>query len=241
MDIFLFVNALLIVVLCFTLKFTKRYKSYFVLIIIGLMVFLNLSILLIHDQLKNFDTWIYEMVTSNMSYHMTIFMKYITNLGSFYALVLITVIVYILTWNNNKNAIVYGRVISINLVTVWLMNNGLKLIFQRERPDILRLVEESSLSFPSGHAMVSMCFYGFLAYLILRNSNNKLIRIVSVWMIGFIIVMIGISRIYLGVHYASDVLAGFAFGWVWMFLMIIAMEQFYKRRIEKYFKKLIKI
>lgn len=234
-------NISLLIVLFFVLKFSKRHKTYMVYIGIGLLTFLNITILLIHNKLEGFDTWIYERVVSNMSQHMTLVMKHITNLGSFYTLVLITLIVYVLTWNNNKNAIVYGRVISINLITVWSANNALKLIFKRERPSILPLVHENTFSYPSGHAMVSICFYGFLAYLIIRNLNNRLLKIISVTIIAAIIIGVGISRIYLGVHYASDVLAGYAFGWVWLNLMIIAMERYYKRRIKTFFRKLTKI
>lgn len=64
-------------------------------------------------------------------------------------------------------------------------------------------------SFPSGHSMVSMAFYGFLIYLIYNNIKNKYIKWILISSLSILIILIGISRIYLGVHYTSDVLAGF--------------------------------
>lgn len=203
------------------------------------MLFVNLSILLSTDQLKNWDAWIYQIVVSNMSPNMTIFIKHVTQLASVNILISIAVIIYLLL-TLNKKAVIYGKFIVFNLFTVWQMNDILKMIFQRERPH-MRIIEISGYSFPSGHAMIGMCFYGFLAYLILRNSNSQWIKTISVSCITCIAIMIGISRVYLGVHYASDVIAGFAFGWVWMFLIIISMEKYFDWCIKKLSKKVIKI
>ena len=82
------------------------------------------------------------------------------------------------------------------------------------------MVEESSFSFPSGHAMASMAFYGLIIYFIDKNmKNEKLKKIISI-SLSILIFLIGISRIYLGVHYASDVIAGFAISIVYLILYI---------------------
>lgn len=85
----------------------------------------------------------------------------------------------------------------------------MKNIVARPRPEGFRLVEESGYSFPSGHSMVSMAFYGFFVYLIFKKVKNPYLKWSSMIVISFIITAIGLSRIYLGVHYASDVIAGF--------------------------------
>ncbi len=103
----------------------------------------------------------------------------------------------------------WGNYIFINLVVIFLSNQLLKNIVARPRPEGFRLVEESGYSFPSGHSMVSMAFYGFFVYLIFKKVKNPYLKWSSMIVISFIITAIGLSRIYLGVHYASDVIAGF--------------------------------
>lgn len=83
------------------------------------------------------------------------------------------------------------------------------IILQRPRPEEFRIINESGYSFPSGHSMISMAFYGYLIYLIYKYVKNKYLKWFLITILGILIVNIGISRIYLGVHYTSDVLAGF--------------------------------
>ena len=80
---------------------------------------------------------------------------------------------------------------------------------QRPRPIEFRIIDENGYSFPSGHSMVSAAFYGFLIYLIYKNIKNKYLKWGLITILSLLIIFIGISRIYLGVHYTSDVLAGF--------------------------------
>ena len=90
-----------------------------------------------------------------------------------------------------------------------ILNQLLKRILRRPRPTEFRIVEETGYSFPSGHSMVSMAFYGYLIYLIYRYIKNKYIKWSLIVLLSILICLIGISRIYLGVHYTSDVLGGF--------------------------------
>lgn len=85
----------------------------------------------------------------------------------------------------------------------------LKHIVQRPRPTEFRIIDETGYSFPSGHSMVSAAFYGFLIYLIYKNVKNKYLKWGIIILLSIIVITIGISRIYLGVHYTSDVLAGY--------------------------------
>ena len=90
-----------------------------------------------------------------------------------------------------------------------LLNHIFKKIVQRPRPTGYRLIEEDGYSFPSGHSMISAAFYGFFIYLIFKNVKNKYLKWGSISLLSLLICLIGISRIYLGVHYTSDVMAGF--------------------------------
>lgn len=117
-----------------------------------------------------------------------------------------------------------GRCVCANVVGALALNQVLKFIVQRPRPDGYRLAVESSYSFPSGHSMISMAFYGLLIWMIWKYERDDVMRHVWCCLFGLIIVMVGISRIYLGVHYASDVIAGFCVSLIWLvfFTKVIA-------------------
>jgi undecaprenyl-diphosphatase len=111
----------------------------------------------------------------------------------------------------------------------------LKFLFNRPRPLIPLLKEAQGLSFPSGHAMMSFSFYGLLIYLVWRNIENPWVRGVLVTLLFLLIFTIGLSRIYLRVHYASDVMAGFAVGIIWLVLSLWVthrIERYSRRKIE---------
>jgi len=135
---------------------------------------------------------------------MTPIAKGITQLGGAIFLIGLATILAIVIKNKKT-----GLLIWINLVVSTLLNQILKYIVQRPRPTEFRIIDESGYSFPSGHSMVSAAFYGFLIYLIYRNVKNKYLKWGLISALSLLIILIGTSRIYLGVHYTSDVLAGF--------------------------------
>ena len=96
---------------------------------------------------------------------------------------------------------------------------ALKGFFQRSRPVLgAPILSETGYSFPSGHSTVSMCFYGVLIYLVLRHCKEPWARFILCFVLASLIVLIGLSRVYLGVHYPSDVIAGFCIGIAWLSL-----------------------
>jgi len=112
-----------------------------------------------------------------------------------------------------------------------LINLVLKALFARERPafpDPLQTL--TSPSFPSGHAMASMIFYGLIVYLIVRRVRVWHWRVLAAITGAVLIILIGFSRIYLGVHYLSDVLGGYAAGFVWLVFTITGVETLRRRR-----------
>jgi membrane-associated phospholipid phosphatase len=105
----------------------------------------------------------------------------------------------------------------------------LKNLFGRPRPGIPLLSEAQGLSFPSGHALMSVTFYGLLIHIVWHTVKNKWIKGLVIVLMCLLILTIGFSRIYLRVHYASDVLAGFATGFLWLVISLYIV-----RRIEQY-------
>ena len=125
------------------------------------------------------------------------------------------------------------KVASIALSSVALMAL-LKLLFARVRPLEPLLGPALGYSFPSGHSMMSFTFYGLLIYLVNRYTMNPILKWVTMVALGLLIIAIGFSRIYLRVHYATDVAAGFAMGIAWLMFSIYLlnrMEQYSKRKV----------
>lgn len=181
---------------------------------------------MVKDNLR-YDDLIINIVR-NISESKTTFYKSITFFASPYFLVSISVILLIVL----KDKLV-ALMVPINLVVSALLNNiVLKLIFKRARP-LDMLVEESGYSFPSGHSFVSIAFYGFLIYLIINSELKKQTKVVLSMVLASLISLIGISRIYLGVHYPSDVTAGFIGGTIYLMIFIEIVKVVKGEKYEK--------
>lgn len=109
-----------------------------------------------------------------------------------------------------------GRCALMNLFLALGLNLLLKSIIQRPRPEGFRLIAETGYSFPSGHSMVSMAFYGLIVWMIWHYEKDTVLKYALCAAFSLIIVGVGLSRIYLGVHYASDVIAGFCVSLLWL-------------------------
>ncbi len=96
------------------------------------------------------------------------------------------------------------------------LNWLLKHLFERARPEFFKVVSAAGYSFPSGHAMVSLCFYGMVAYLVCRRIRRLPAQIAVYGFAAALVSIIGLSRVYLGVHYPSDVLGGYFAGGTWL-------------------------
>ena len=176
-----------------------------IILFIGVIIFLVILQSVFAKEIMQGDIIGYNFISKYLiSDKITPIAKFITNLGGATVLIAITIILFMVIKNKK-----IGLSIAINLASIALLNQILKNIVQRPRPTEYRIIEESGYSFPSGHSMVSMAFYGFLIYLILKYIKNKKIKPIAITFLILIILLIGISRIYLGVHYTSDVIAGF--------------------------------
>lgn len=179
--------------------------------------------MLIYQELNVFDSVISKFIAGFITLETTQFMKLITALGSIKVLIPIALLaIFIL--NKRKRYKWDSIMLLVALGGGLLLNQLLKWVFHRPRPGIARLLEVGGYSFPSGHAMVSIAFYGFLAYLFWSNIRQTNLRYLVTFGLVILIALIGISRIYLGVHYPSDVLAGFAAGGFWLTSCILSLE-----------------
>ncbi len=179
-----------------------------------------------NNEIMKSDIIGYKLVSTILiSDFMTPIAKFITNFGNPTFLIVMTLILLI-TIKNKK----IGISICSNLVIVTILNLLLKNILQRPRPTEYRLIDESGYSFPSGHSMVSMAFYGFIIYLIYKYVKNKHLKWTLIIILSILIIAIGISRIYLGVHYTSDVLAGFLVSISYLILYVGVTNKFMKER-----------
>lgn len=185
-------------------EFFKKYFKWIVLFVC-LIGFLALAEDVFHKEIMKGDIIGYELVSRFLIGDVaTPVAKVITQLGG--AIFLITLTIILILFIKNKKI---GISIFSNLAIITVLNQILKRILQRPRPTEFRIIEEAGYSFPSGHSMVSMAFYGYLIYLIYRYIENKYIKWLLIVLLSILICLIGISRIYLGVHYTSDVLGGF--------------------------------
>ena len=198
----------------------KKFK--WIILFICLIGFLALAEDVFNKEIMNGDIVGYNIVSKFLiSDFTTPIAKFITNFGGAIFLIVLTIALFILIKNKKIGFSVFS-----NLVIITVLNQLLKRILQRPRPTEFRIIEETGYSFPSGHSMVSMAFYGYLIYLIYKYVKNKYVKWISIGVLSLLICSIGISRIYLGVHYTSDVLGGFLISISYLIIYIGAVNKF---------------
>lgn len=182
----------------------KNYK--WIIFFLFFVIFLAIAEDVFEQEIFEFDSVVYNFLVNNRNEVLNNFFKIITQFGSALVLIIITILCVIFIRDKK-----YKILVPANLVTIAIINIVLKNFFLRPRPDELRLIEETGYSFPSGHAMASTAFYGLLIYIVHEKVENKILRNTICIMLGLLILLISISRIYVGVHYTSDVIAGTCF------------------------------
>jgi membrane-associated phospholipid phosphatase len=147
----------------------------------------------------------------------------ITWLGNVPTLLAITLLAVGIFWRRRERA--DAVFVALAFLGAQVLSNGMKLGFRRERPFFPDpLATESTYSFPSGHALVSLAVYGSVALVLAQRLPTRGRRILAVTAAAALVAAIGFSRLYLGVHFLSDVLAGYAAGVAWLALLYLALE-----------------
>lgn len=190
----------------------KNYK--WIIFFLFFVIFLAIAEDVFEQEIFEFDSVVYNFLVNNRNEALNNFFKIITQFGSALVLIIITILCVIFIRDKK-----YKILVPANLVTIAIINIVLKNFFLRPRPDELRLIEETGYSFPSGHAMASTAFYGLLIYIVHEKVENKILRNTICIMLGLLILLISISRIYVGVHYTSDVIAGTCFSIAYLILI----------------------
>lgn len=204
-----------------------------VLCIIAINAFVELTDELAENELTSVDKVVTEFIIGFRSDTLTRYFTFVTHLGDRHAYAMLTLLLatyYVLKHRQWK----FVLQTTLVLLLASLSNVVLKKVINRARPSLEHLVTVNTLSYPSGHAMSAMAFYGFLIYLCVRYRMRQWVRIVFITVLALLILSIGMSRIYLGVHYPTDVAAGFIGGLIWVAFCAVVFNVFdllRKRRV----------
>ena len=204
-------------------------------IIIGILLlsFIFIMLLVVTNCTKTFDSAIYNFVISFRCKFLDNYFKFITMFGNTNAII-IALGLLVLIFHNKK-----GLVLAISTFSCVIINSLVKHIIRRNRPTVIHLVKQGGYSFPSGHTMIAICLNGYLLYLVRKGSvmfmtelaknikNDILKNTLSIILI-ILIISICLSRIYVGVHFATDVLAGLFLGLTILILVIYYTNKYLK-------------
>ncbi len=178
------------------------------LVIVPCILFIMLAVCVQAGITVNFEGWAYSEAVEKMSPAQTAVIKVITHTGDSAVVILFCLLLIVIP--KSRRTIAFP--VSVAVIVSSILNVLLKNFFARERPNILRLINETSYSFPSGHAMINAALYFMLILLLFKYVKNKGVKYGLSALCLMLIVAIGYSRIYLGVHYAGDVLGGWFMG-----------------------------
>ncbi len=197
--------------------------------VLALFLFAWLADEMLEGDTRAFDQYVRLALNGHASPDLTAVMRFFTAFGSPVVMVALSaalvVIFYYLHWRRAT------WLLLITLAGALVLNLALKLTFQRPRPPVtfFGTPAPASYSFPSGHAMFSACLFGIVAALVSPRLRSRASR-VAIWMAAIVLaLMIGVSRIYLGVHYPSDVIAGYAAAVVWI-VTVASADRLLRRR-----------
>ncbi|WOD43482.1 phosphatase PAP2 family protein [Hwangdonia lutea] len=194
-----------------------------VFVVVGINVFIELTETLTTDVLVQYDTMVTDYIISFRSSALTNYFVFVTHVGDVYGyltVLAISIFLSLVIFKRKK----YVVQISVVLFLSALSNLVLKRFINRARPSIEHMVSVETLSYPSGHAMSAMAFYGFIIYLFYKFNMNGFIKFTAIFILSLLILSIGISRIYLGVHFPSDILGGFIAGAIWVVFCIVVFN-----------------
>ncbi|AMX00337.1 phosphatase PAP2 family protein [Rummeliibacillus stabekisii] len=200
--------------------------------LVSLIGFSCMAILISAQKIVRFDQTLISFIRGFESHTLTSIMKFFTFIGSFpVVLVLFLIASYILYCVLRCRAEVF--LLGTVILGTQVINQVLKIFFHRARPDFHLLIDVGGYSFPSGHAMSAFAFYGILTFIFWRHIPNRFGRTTIVLFSSILILIIGTSRIYLGVHYPSDIIGGYFVSSIWLTIVIWFFQRYKEKQYEK--------
>lgn len=205
-----------------------------ILAVFAVILFFFFTNLVFSNSFVNIDNTLIKTTFDQLNPDLTRKMVFISAFGSsifiFTASILFTLYLYA---KKKADAFLFMSIV----YSAVILNIALKFLYSRPRPEMNPLVIENSYSYPSFHAMISLIFYAAVAYFTYKETKNKTLTIIVSLVFGFLIFMIGYSRVYLGVHYPSDVIAGYIAGFIWLLVVIlfqrtVIFEKLYNKSIK---------
>ena len=210
----------------FTIEFL-----FVLLLLFALIIFIYAARMVFIVEKSDFDENVFNAIKPFIDPGLTNFMLFITFLGKHTLLIPLN-FVLIAFFIYKKERWFATRIAALSLSSLALMFI-LKFYFQRDRPLLPVIGDASGYSFPSGHALISTVFYGLFIYMIWHEVKIKWLRNLLVIFLSILILLISFSRIYLRVHYPSDVIAGLAVGFIWLVLSLRMIQRVEKRFIAR--------
>jgi undecaprenyl-diphosphatase len=197
-----------------------------VLFILSLLVFFYITDEIIEDRNNAFDNAAFAFIHPFINASNTTFMRIVTVFGSHIFLIPANIILALIFLFKKHRW--YSLRVPVVSLGSFLVMSSLKLLFSRPRPDDPVYQAAMGFSYPSGHAMSAMTFFGLLIFLVWNRVHQRKVRALLIIFLVVFILLIGFSRVYLRVHYASDVLAGFSMGVIWLVISLWIMDKIEK-------------
>ncbi|WP_310357147.1 phosphatase PAP2 family protein [Neobacillus drentensis] len=211
-------------------------KSYlmiaFTISVVSIIGFSLISLLISDQKIIQFDRAIINSVQGLESTFLTKVMKFFTFIGSAPFVIMLSLLLLFFLYkvlHHRFELILFVAAIAGSAI----LNGILKHLFQRVRPDFHRLINIEGYSFPSGHAMNAFTVYNIISFLLWRHIPSKLGRVMLILFSIVMILTIGVSRIYLGVHYPSDIVGGYFASGFWVTTAIMFFQYYQEKRYNK--------
>jgi len=201
-------------------NFKKDIKM--IIIWICAFLFIGLTVMVFTGIMHSVDEGVQAFILHIRNSKLTNVFTVITNIGGAYALLSISVLLLLIKRDKK-----ISLMIAINLAMVFITSQIFKFIFRRSRPAEIFLVNATGYSYPSGHMMVSSAFYFYILYLINKKVKNKIIKAIIFIFTVLLVFLIGFSRIYLGVHYTTDIIGGLILAILYLMIYIKSTEKFF--------------
>lgn len=200
----------------------KRFISILNLVLLIIFIYIGLMVRNSSEGIL-FDVAVLDFIHSSTNSILLSIMKFISFIGSGWFLV--PVIGIAIVYSFLKKNYYVSKILLANTLGSWVFNYILKWAFQRTRPFDYALVKQGGLSYPSGHSMVTMSMYLAIAYLLSQNVDDHIKKRNIYIIASTIIILMGISRMYLGVHWPTDIVGGYIMGYIFYNLTIYSIKE----------------